>query len=88
MKLPKCVGCLASLNPVMALLGAQDGMMICMDCVRARQKAAMGKGCKCGRKRRESEVKHAGGININGTMRGGRSWISCLRCLGQVRQLS
>jgi hypothetical protein len=45
---------------------------------RARQRAAFGKGCKCGKKKDPTEVKQIGS----------RRWISCHRCLGQIKQLS
>ena len=51
----------------------------CMDCVRARARSATtGHRCVCGRKRIESAVKRVGS----------RTWISCERCLGTVKQLS
>lgn len=53
---------------------------VCMDCTRARAKSATTRGgCKCGSKKVPSTVKS------NGL---GRSWISCDRCLGQIKQLS
>ncbi len=52
---------------------------VCMDCTRARQKAATSRGgCKCGGKKVPSEVKQMGS----------RKWISCERCFGQISQLS
>jgi len=52
---------------------------VCMPCTQARQKAAVSGGsCHCGRAKRPSEVhKHFS-----------RTWISCLRCLGTIKQLS
>ena len=49
-----------------------------METCQARAKAAFTKRCSCGSKRDPSEVKQA----YN------RRWISCLRCLGTIRQLS
>jgi hypothetical protein len=49
----------------------------CMPCVRARARAAFTHRCSCGRKRRERTVSN-----------GSRTWVSCDRCLGSVRQLS
>ena len=57
-----------------------DQHPVCMDCVRARHRAATTTrgGCKCGRKARPTEEKAVGS----------RRWISCFRCLGQIRQLA
>lgn len=49
----------------------------CMDCVRARHRAALTHRCTCGRKRRESDPHKIGS----------RRWTTCARCLGTVRQL-
>ncbi len=51
---------------------------VCMECTKARAKAAGGGGCKCGNKKVPTDVKKSGS----------RSWISCHRCLGQIKQLS
>lgn len=52
---------------------------ICFSCVKARHKACMKRKCVCPKKlRRESKIKKTGS----------RSWISCERCLGQIKQLS
>lgn len=61
-------------------LGAVEATMweVCLDCTKARHLAAAGGGCKCGSKARPTEVKQLGS----------RRWISCNRCLGQIRQLS
>lgn len=50
---------------------------LCMNCVKARARAAMDGRCHCGRKA------------VPGSERGGngrRSWIPCERCLGTIRQ--
>lgn len=47
-----------------------------MATIRARQRAACGGGCSCG-KLRDPVTKTAFG----------RTWIACLRCLGTIRQL-
>ncbi len=49
-----------------------------MATIRARHKAAFGRGCKCGRLKDPTEVRRVHS----------RSWISCHRCLGQIKQLS
>lgn len=61
-------------------LGAVEATMwdVCLACTRARHRAAGGRGCKCGNKARPTGVHRLGS----------RSWISCLRCLGQIKQLS
>lgn len=45
-----------------------------MATVMARQKAAFGGGCKCG-KLRDPVTKSSGS----------RTWLSCLRCLGTIK---
>ena len=51
----------------------------CLACVRARHRAAVTHRCSCPKHlRRESGIKRAWS----------RTWISCERCLGTVRQLS
>ena len=47
-----------------------------MATIRARQRAACGGGCKCG-KLRDPVTKS----------NGSRMWVSCLRCLGTIKQL-
>ncbi len=49
-----------------------------MDVVKARHRAVMSHKCGCGKKRDPSEIKRVGS----------RTWISCFRCLGQIKQLS
>ncbi len=49
-----------------------------MEVVWARAKAAATKECRCGKKKDPTEVRSVGS----------RSWISCFRCLGQIKQLS
>ena len=68
-----CEGCGKELGAVEAL-----SWDVCLDCTKARHRAVVGRGCKCGRKARPTEVLRTGS----------RSWISCFRCLGQIRQLS
>jgi len=52
---------------------------VCMDCTRARARAATsGWRCRCGNRRREGAERSIGG----------RRWVPCLRCLGTVRQLA
>ena len=51
---------------------------VCMGCTKARHRAVVARKCCCGNKRRPTEVKSIGS----------RSWISCHRCLGQIKQLS
>lgn len=71
---PVCEGCLEELD----VFSVATGYGVCMECTEARHKAVLKHKCRCGRKKRESEVKS----------NGSRKWISCLRCLGQVRQIS
>ncbi len=68
-----CTGCEKELNPVEALRWD-----VCLDCTKARHRAVVAGGCKCGRKARPTEVLRTGS----------RTWISCHRCLGQIKQLS
>lgn len=49
-----------------------------MATIRARQLAAFGGRCKCGK--HKSPIKKSNGA--------GRTWLSCERCLGTIRQLS
>ena len=57
-----------------------DSHNICMDCVKARHRACVNRGkCSCGKKRRVNPTIH---------QVGSRTWTSCDRCLGQVKQLS
>jgi hypothetical protein len=48
-----------------------------MATIRARQLAAFGGGCKCGKLKDPVTKKSAG-----------REWISCLRCLGTIKKIS
>lgn len=48
-----------------------------MATIRARQRAACGGGCKCGKLR--DPVTKSNGI---------RTWLSCLRCLCTIKQLT
>ena len=73
-EIPKrCEGCGKGLGVIEALQ-----WNVCMECTKARARSAFGKGCKCGRKRRPTEVRFTGS----------RTWIDCHRCLGQIKQLS
>lgn len=59
--------------------GEETHLSPCFPCVKARHRAAMKKKCVCGKKKqRPSEEKRVGS----------RRWISCLRCLETIRQLS
>lgn len=49
-----------------------------MEVVKARHRAVLRKRCVCGKLRDPSEVRRIGS----------RSWVSCLRCLGQIKQIS
>ncbi len=49
-----------------------------MEVVAARHVAVMCSKCRCGSKKDPTEVRSVGS----------RSWISCFRCLGQIKQLS
>lgn len=85
----RCDGCLRALT----VFDQVGGWTVCLECTKARHRAAMTHRCACGRRRRESEVHATAGVtvrHVDGTIKrvGGRRWISCLRCLGQVRQLS
>jgi len=60
-------------------LGVFDmGYDVCMECTKARHRAVINRKCSCGSKKRPSEIHKAYS----------RTWISCLRCLGQIKQLS
>lgn len=53
---------------------------VCWYCVKARQRAVVNRGrCVCGNDRIEHKDIHRAGS---------RTWISCDRCLGTVKQLS
>ena len=49
-----------------------------MEVVKSRHRAALSGKCRCGSKKDPSEIKRIGS----------RQWISCYRCLGQIRQIS
>ena len=68
-----CEGCTKPLHPV-----GDAGYSVCMECTKARHHAVMKRKCCCGNKRQPTEVKKTYS----------RSWISCYRCLGQVKQIS
>jgi hypothetical protein len=69
-----CLGCLGKLS-----LGDRvQGYDVCFECTKARHNAVLRRKCVCGVKRRPSIVYRIGS----------RTWISCYRCLGQIKQLS
>ena len=68
-----CQGCGRELGVIEAV-----NWGVCLDCTKARHRAVVTGGCKCGKKAIPTEVNRVGS----------RSWISCFRCLGQIRQLS
>jgi len=68
-----CTGCLKPLSPVEATMWE-----VCLPCTRARHRAVLSHRCSCGRQRREAPESRIGS----------RRWVSCLRCLGQVRQIA
>jgi len=70
----KCEGCLKELS----VLDSCRRYGVCLDCTEARHNAVLKRKCVCGNKKRESEIHKIGS----------RTWISCLRCLGQIKQLS
>lgn len=51
---------------------------VCLECVKARHKAVLKRKCVCGNQKKPTNIKRIGS----------RSWISCYRCLGQIKQLS
>jgi hypothetical protein len=60
-------------------LGVGDtGYTVCIECTKARHRAVVNRKCSCGNKRRPTEIKRIGS----------RTWISCYRCLGQIKQVS
>lgn len=69
-----CDGCGAP----MSMSEHAAGWTVCLECTKARHRAVLKRKCCCGRKRRPTEVMRTGS----------RSWISCHRCLGQIKQLS
>lgn len=73
-----CIGCGEGLNPVMAALSVNDGIAICMGCVRQRARTVGNNGrCTCiKRLKRPRRVKTVS-----------REWDSCDRCLGAIRQI-
>lgn len=71
---PTCEGC----NKPLGMLEAMR-WNVCMDCTRARARAVANHSrCTCGNKARPTEVMRSGS----------RTWISCHRCLGSIRQLT
>ena len=72
MEARQCEGCGSE-------LGVFDiGYSICMECTKARHRAVINRKCSCGNKKRPSKIKRIHS----------RTWISCNRCLGQIKQLS
>lgn len=68
-----CVGCGKALGPF------DMGYDVCMDCTKARARTVANHGkCSCGSKRKPGKVMKVYS----------RSWISCNRCLGTIKQLS
>jgi hypothetical protein len=62
-------------------LGVLEAMRwtVCMECTVARARAVQKRRCVCTkRQQRPTDIKRVGS----------RSWISCERCLGQIKQLS
>ncbi len=51
---------------------------VSLEVCKARHRAAVTHKCSCGKLRDPSDVKRIGS----------RSWISCERCFGQIKQLS
>lgn len=71
-----CSGCQRTIiSPAERVMGWD----VCLDCTKARARAAFTHRCACGRKARPTDVK--------GTP-GRRQWIACFRCLGSIRQLA
>lgn len=71
----RCEGCEKFLPDMDIALG----YYVCFPCTKARHKAVLRKKCVCKKaEKRESHIKRVGS----------RTWISCLRCLGQIKQLS
>ena len=50
-----------------------------LDTIKARARVAFGKRCACGPKRDEEPAVHKSGS---------RTWTTCRRCFGTVRQMS
>jgi len=76
-----CEGCGSPLNPVEAMMTEASTtckVPICMACVRARHKAVLKRRCSCGKGSRPSQMHRMGS----------RTWTSCLRCLGTIKQHS
>jgi hypothetical protein len=59
---------------------------VCMDCVRARAKAAFSGRCSCGRRARPDGVK--GAVVLFNGRDIGRKFIPCKRCLGVIKQVA
>ena len=70
----KCEGCLEELS----VFDKCQGYSVCFECTKTRHKAVLKTKCVCAGKKRESSIHKIGS----------RTWISCLRCLGQIKQLS
>lgn len=70
---PRCEGCDRLLSPIEALHWS-----VCFVCTKARHRAVLARRCICGRRARPGPVDRIGS----------RSWVPCLRCLGQIRQLT
>lgn len=55
------------------------GERLCTSCIRSRQQAVLKRKCVCPKRlQRPTDLKRIGS----------RSWVSCERCLGQIRQVS
>lgn len=55
------------------------GWEVCLDCTKARARAAFTRRCTCGRRARPTGVKGRPGA---------RQWVACERCLGTIRQVA
>ena len=68
-----CDGCGTTLD----LFSRLGGWSVCFDCTKLRHKAAVNRGrCACRSKKHAKECST-----------GSRRWLSCLRCLGTIKQL-
>lgn len=59
--------------------GKENLFDICMECIKARQRAVVYRKCCCGKSKIPDE-------NIKQVC--SRKWIACKRCLGTIKQLS
>lgn len=89
----RCDGCGKSLNPLQAVMSqTRSGDNVCMNCVKARHRAAMDNTCKCGRQAVPEAPVTVGGykVRVDGEVKnaGGRTFIPCKRCLGTIKQIS